>query len=144
MGFFIRDPGTGQVIGQFPHLFPASIAIGYDLNGLSGARDAVGAWALLGLVAVYLVGARLVGPVAAASAGVLLAVNVVQVWFSRYPNSETPMQALIFAALLAFARATEGSRLFFGGAVGRAARADVVPEVGASCWRSPPSLPRPR
>ena len=114
MGFFIRDPGTGQVIGQFPHLFPASIAIGYDLNGLSGARDAVGAWALLGLVAVYLVGARLVGPLAAASAGVLLAINVVQVWFSRYPNSETPMQALVFAALLAFARATEGSRLFFG------------------------------
>ena len=114
MGFFIRDPGTGQVIGQFPHLFPASIAIGYDVNGLSGARDAVGAWALLGLVAVYLVGARLVGPLAAASAGLLLAVNVVQVWFSRYPNSETPMQALVFAALLAFARATEGSRLFFG------------------------------
>ena len=114
MGFFIRDPGTGQVIGQFPHLFPASIAIGYHLNGLSGAREAVGVWAVLGLVAVYLVGARLVGPVAAACAAVLLAVNVVQVWFSRYPNSETPMQVLVFAALLAFARATEGSRLFFG------------------------------
>ena len=55
-------PTTGEVIGQFPHLFPASIAIGYDLNGLSGARDAVGVWAILGLVAVYLVGARLFGP----------------------------------------------------------------------------------
>jgi hypothetical protein len=118
MGFFIRDPGTGEVVGQFPHLFPASIAIGYDLNGLTGARDAVGVWALLGLVAVYLVGARLIGTVAAAAACVLLAVNVIQVWFARYPNSETVMQALVFAALLAFARATEGSRLFFGTVAG--------------------------
>ena len=44
----------------------------------------------------------------------LLAINVIQVWFARYPNSETVMQALVFAALLAFARATEGSRAFFG------------------------------
>ncbi|MBE3035451.1 MAG: hypothetical protein IMZ74_19940, partial [Actinobacteria bacterium] len=29
MGFFITDPDTGAVVGQFPHLFPASIAIGY-------------------------------------------------------------------------------------------------------------------
>ncbi len=114
MGFFIQNPDAGKVIGQFPHLFPASIAIGYDLNGLTGARDTVGVWAMLGLVAVYLVGARLFGPVAAAGACTLLAVNVVQVWFARYPNSETVMQALVFAALLAFARATEGSRAFFG------------------------------
>jgi hypothetical protein len=114
MGFFIRDPSTGTVVGQFPHLFPASIAVAYELNGLTGARNVVGLWAILGLVAVYLVGARLFGPIAAASAGVLLAINVIQVWFSRYPNSETVMQGLMFAALLAFARATEGSRLFFG------------------------------
>ena len=29
MGFFIRNPADGSVVGQFPHLFPASIAIGY-------------------------------------------------------------------------------------------------------------------
>jgi 4-amino-4-deoxy-L-arabinose transferase-like glycosyltransferase len=114
MGFFVRDPSTGAVVGQFPHLFPASIAIAYDVDGLSGARAVVGLWGILGLLAVYFVGARLFGPAAAASAAVLLAINVVQVWFSRYPNSESVMQGLVFAALLAFARATEGSRLFFG------------------------------
>src|SRR4051812_15612310 len=36
MGFFIQDPETGSVIGQFPHLFPASIAIGYGIDGLTG------------------------------------------------------------------------------------------------------------
>ena len=38
MGFFIMDPDQGRVLGQFPHLFPASIAIGYGLDGLTGAR----------------------------------------------------------------------------------------------------------
>ena len=114
MGFFIQDPAEGRVIGQFPHLFPASIAIGYGLNGLSGARQAVAVWAILGLVAVYFVGARLFGPTPAFAAAVLLAINVAQVWFARYPNSEVVMQALMFAALLAFARALEGSRTFFG------------------------------
>ena len=36
MGFFIQDPADGRVIGQFPHFYPASIAIGYGVNGLSG------------------------------------------------------------------------------------------------------------
>jgi hypothetical protein len=113
-GFFVDDPARGIVIGQFPHLFPASIAIGYDLDGLSGARNATGAWAILGLVAVYLAGARLFGRTAAAAGVVLLAINVIEVWFARYPAAEIPMQALLFAALLAFGRATEGSRVFFG------------------------------
>ena len=114
MGFFVQDPDSGRVIGQFPHLFPASIAIGYGLNGLTGARQTVGAWAILGLLAVYFVGARLFGTTAAAAASVLLSIHVVEIWFARYPNTELVMQALLFAALLAFARALEGSQRFFG------------------------------
>jgi hypothetical protein len=34
MGFFVRNPDTGEVVGQFPHVFPSSIAIGYGLDGL--------------------------------------------------------------------------------------------------------------
>ncbi len=114
MGFFIQQPDTGAVVGQWPHLYPASIAIAYGLNGLSGARQAVGVWAILGLVAVYLTGARLFGRTAAAAGTVLLAINVVTVWFAKYPNTELVMQPLLFAALLAFARALSGQRGFFG------------------------------
>jgi hypothetical protein len=114
MGFFIQEPARGTVIGQFPHLYPASIAIGYGLNGLTGARHTSGAWAVFGLVAVYFVGARLFGVLPALAAALLLAVHVVQVWFARYPNAELVMQAFLFAALLAFARALEGGRRFFG------------------------------
>ena len=37
-GSSIIDPDRGTVVGQFPHLFPASIAIGYGIDGLTGAR----------------------------------------------------------------------------------------------------------
>ena len=114
MGFFIQNPARGTVVGQFPHLFPASIAIGYGLHGLTGARRTVSVWAVLGLIAVYLVGARLIGPLPAAASVALLAINVVEVWFGRYPNAEMVMQALMFAAMLAFARALDGGFRFFG------------------------------
>lgn len=113
MGFFIQDPSAGTVVGQFPHLFPASIAIGYGIDGLTGARRTVGVWAILGVLAVYFAGARLVGRMAAAAAASLLTLHVIQVWFARYPNAEVVMQALLFAALLANARAHyDGDRFF--------------------------------
>jgi 4-amino-4-deoxy-L-arabinose transferase-like glycosyltransferase len=118
MGFFIQDAEAGTVVGQFPHFYPASVAIGYGLNGLSGARQAIGVWALLGLLAVYFTGARLFGRVAAGAAVALLAINVVMVWFARYPNSELPMQALLFAALLAAGRARSGGGRFFAASAG--------------------------
>ena len=113
MGFFLENPETGATVGQFPHFFPASIAIGYGLDGLTGARRAVGVWAILGVLAVYFAGRRLVGTAAAFAAASLLTLNVAEVWFSRYPNTELAMQALLFAALLASARAHVDRDAFF-------------------------------
>ena len=118
MGFFVQSPDRGTVVGQFPHLFPASIAIGYGLDGLTGARDATPCWALIGLLAVYFAGARWLGRVPAAAAVALLALNVVEVWFARYPNSEIALQALIFSALLANARAHVDGDPFFAPVAG--------------------------
>ena len=114
MGFFIQDPSSGRVVGQFPHLFPASMAMGYGLHGLTGAREAVAWWALLGLLGVYFAGARLIGPRGAFAAVTLLSLHVAQVWFARYPNSDIVLQAGVFAALLAFARAHQDDDAFFG------------------------------
>jgi hypothetical protein len=113
MGFFVRDPRTGAVTGQFPQLFPISVAIGYGLDGLTGARLTIGIWGILGLLAVYFLGARFVGRPAALAASTLLALNVAEVWFARYPNSELAAQALLFAALLAFARSHQDDDSFF-------------------------------
>lgn len=113
MGFFIKDPDSGTVVGQFPHVFPASIAVAYGIHGLSGARLVTPFWAALGVLAVYFTAARLLGRAAAAAAAGLLALNVIQVWFARYPNAEVVIQALFFAALLANARAhVDGDRFF--------------------------------
>jgi hypothetical protein len=113
MGFFLMDPASGTVVGQFPHLFPASIAFGYGIDGLTGARRTVSVWAILGLVAFYLATARVTGRIVAGAAATLLALHVLEVWFGRYPNAEVAMQALLFAALLANARAhVEGDRFF--------------------------------
>jgi hypothetical protein len=113
MGFFVVDPSAGTVVGQFPHLFPVWIAIGYGLYGLTGALHVLGVLAILGLLGVYFLGARLLGRTAAAAAAALLAVSVVQVWFARYPNAEMLMQALVLPALLAFARSHVDDDPFF-------------------------------
>ena len=118
MGFYVRNPDTGTVIGQFQHAFPASVAIGYGLDGLNGARRAIVFWGVLGLLSVYFAGARLFGRPAAAAAATLLALHVVQVWFARYPNIEMLLQTLLFAAILASARAHVDDDPFFAPVAG--------------------------
>jgi hypothetical protein len=118
MGFYLLDPETGAVVSQFPHVYPASIAIGYAVDGLSGARYTFTFWGVLGLVSIYFLGARLLGRPAAAAAAILLALNVVQLWFARYPNADIVMQALLFAALLANARAHVDGDAFFSPVAG--------------------------
>ena len=118
MGFYVRDPDRGTVIGQFQHAFPASGAIGYGLDGLTGARRAIAFWGILGILSVYFAGARLFGRPTAAAAAILLSLNVVQVWFARYPNIEMLLQTLLFAALLANARAHVDDDPFFAPVAG--------------------------
>ena len=118
MGFRIMDPDEGLVVGQFPHLLPAAIAVAYGIDGLTGTRRTPGAFAILGLLAVYFAGARLFGRAVGFAAAVLLAFNLVQVWFAKYPNVEVVMQALLFAALLATARAHVDDDAFFAPVAG--------------------------
>jgi hypothetical protein len=118
MGFFILNPDEGAVSSQFPQLFPASIAIGYGLDGLTGARYAPVFWGALGLLALFVTGTRLLGPVPAAAGTLLLALNVAQIWFARYPASEIMMQPLLLAALLAYTRAHADGDRFFGPVAG--------------------------
>lgn len=113
MAFFVIDPDKGLVVGQFPHLYPLWVAVGYGVNGLSGARQVVVVLAILGIVAVYFCGAWVLGRFAAAVGALLLILNVAEVWFSRYPNAEILVQVLVFSAILAFSRSTvDGDRFF--------------------------------
>ena len=113
LGFLILDSAAGTVVGQFPHLYPAWVAIGYDLNGITGARYTSGLWALLGVLSVYFAGAWLMGRAAAFAGALLLTVHVTQVWFAGQPHAEFVLQAFVFAGLLAYARAHVDEDRFF-------------------------------
>ena len=113
LGFYVLDGDAGTVVGQFPHLYPVWIAIAYETYGLTGARYVHGLWGVLGVLAVYLTGARLFGRRAAFAGAALLAVNVAQVWFARYFCTEMLFQVLAFGGVLAYIRAhVDGDRFF--------------------------------
>ncbi len=114
LGFFLVDADRGQVVGQFPHLFPVWVAFGYGVNGLTGARQVVGLFAVMGVLAVYFLGVWLVGRPGAIVGASLLTLNVAQVWYSRYPNAEMPLQVLACAGLLACSRSSVDKDRFFG------------------------------
>ncbi|MCW2600294.1 MAG: hypothetical protein JWM02_2123 [Frankiales bacterium] len=107
-GIWINDAGSGKIVPQFYHLWPALLATAYDVGGLDGIRFVV---PLMGVVAVLVLvallrrlGQAMAGPaagvMAAAAGGLLLSTNLLQVWQSRYPTTEVLAQALYVAALL--------------------------------------------
>lgn len=113
MGFYALDPAEGTVVGQFPHLYPASIAIAYGIDGLTGARRTTIVWAILGMLAVFFAGRRLFGTPTAFAGAALLGVHVVLTWYAREPNAEVVMVTFLFAGTLAFARAHQDGDRFF-------------------------------
>ena len=113
MAFFVVDPDQGRVVGQFPHLYPVWVAIGYGVNGLTGARQMNVVLAVLGVLAVYFCGVWLCGRPAAVGGTLLLTLNVAQVWYSRYPNAEILLQFLGFSSILAASRSSVESDRFF-------------------------------
>ena len=101
MGFNLESPKTGRVYPQFFHLFPAFGAYLYQALGVSGALASPVVFGILGTLGAFLVLRRLFGAGVALLAGLLLSINVVQVWFARFPVSEPMSQFLIFLGLLA-------------------------------------------
>lgn len=118
MGVNVMDPVTGAVMPGFPHLYPASIALGYGVAGLRGATNAAAVWGVLGVLAVYFLGAAVMGRWAAFLGCLLLILNVAEIWYARYPNTEVVMQVMLFAGLLAFSYSEEGDGRFFAGVMG--------------------------
>ncbi|HEU5015894.1 MAG TPA: hypothetical protein VFT66_25445 [Roseiflexaceae bacterium] len=111
-GFLIYngDLAAGRVVPQGLHLFPAWIGLLASLLGFEGGLLATGLMGLLGVWSVGMLGRRLAGPWVGVLAALLLALNGVQVWFSRYSTSETTMQFLTFAGLYMFAVAAADER----------------------------------
>jgi hypothetical protein len=106
-GFFIDqgDLERGRVVPQGLHLFSAWIGLLAAFFGMHGGLLAPAVTGLLGVWSVALLGRRIAGPWVGLLAALFLALNAVQVWFSRYSTAETTAQFLVFAGLYAFTRA---------------------------------------
>lgn len=103
-GFYFVDPRRGEMIAQGLPLFPALVALSYLFGGLHGAFTTANWIGVLAVLAVFAAGSSLYGPLPAAVGGVLLALDLAEVWATRYPVAEIVMQMLVFAAVAAFAR----------------------------------------
>jgi hypothetical protein len=119
-GFPLENPRTARVFPEFFHLFPAFGAYLFQSMGVKGALATPPIFGVLGTLGAFFVLRRLFGPAPALLGGLLLATNVVQVWFARYPVSEPVSQFLIFLGLLAFAHWEESGEAAMGGLAGLA------------------------
>jgi hypothetical protein len=120
MGFPLERPETGRVFPEFFHLFPAFGAFLFQAMGVRGALATPPVFGVLGTLGVFLALRRLFGDATALLAALLLATNVVQVWFARYPVSEPVSQFLVFVALLALSHWEERASPCFGALFGTA------------------------
>jgi Dolichyl-phosphate-mannose-protein mannosyltransferase len=103
MGMPLESPETGRVVPEFFHLFPAFGAYLFQTMGVRGALAAPCVFGVLGTLAVFFAWRRVFGGAVALVAALLLSINVIQVWFGRYPVSEPMSEFLLFLALWAFA-----------------------------------------
>lgn len=118
MGFPLERPQTGRVFPEFFHLFPAFGAYLFQAMGVKGALATPPVFGILGTLAVFFAFRRVLGEAPALLAALLLGVNVVQVWFARYPMSEPCSQFLLFLAFLAVALWEEEGSPAFGALAG--------------------------
>ena len=103
-GFFLI-PGAGNTVTpQFLHLFPVWLALWATFGGGIGAMVyGSAAPALLGVAATTLLARRLFGTPIGLLAGLLLALNGIQLWFARQSLSEATLQALLMGGVYAWA-----------------------------------------
>jgi len=98
-GMFLEEGDEGGISRpQFLPLLPVWMAILHSWGGLSALLRVNALLGLLSLLAIHLLGSRLFGdrPLAGMALSGLLALNVAQSWFMRYPSAELLVQALLF------------------------------------------------
>jgi hypothetical protein len=110
MGFYLADLHKARITPQFLHLFSLWYAIFYSLFGLSYCLYMPPFFALLSLWAVFLFcqeafHSKIIALVAAG----LLCINIIQIWFARFADSEIMAQFLLFAGLTLFSAFMEKS-----------------------------------
>jgi len=140
MGFPLERPETGRVFPEFFHLFPAFGAFLFQAMGVRGALATPPVFGILGTLGFFLAMRRLFGDATALLGALLLASNVVQVWFARYPVSEPVSQFLVFVALLALSHWEERASPLFGALFGIALGLSLLVRIDSVLLLTPLAL----
>lgn len=135
-GVRIWDMERGTLFSQQNHLYQVWIAIFYSIFGMRTGMnpfaplDLLGIlghfsstpvflyvtplFGLLGVISLYFAGKALFDNKVGLLASFLLAVNIVQIWFSRWAMSEVLTQFLVFGALYCFVLYVKTAQRCFG------------------------------
>lgn len=98
-GFYLTDIQKGEVTPQFFFFYPAQMAVLMTFIGTRGGFLLLALFGLVSLVALYLIALEIMNRGAALLAGLLLAVNFLQVYFAKYSTAEMAMQAFFLTGL---------------------------------------------
>ena len=135
-GVRIWDMEQGMFFSQQNHLYQVWIAIFYSIFGMKtgvnpfAPLDLLGIlghfsttpiflyvtslFGLLGVIGLYFAGKALFDDKVGLLASFLLAINIVQMWFSRWAMSEVLTQFLVLGSLYSFASYVKTSHRYFG------------------------------
>jgi 4-amino-4-deoxy-L-arabinose transferase-like glycosyltransferase len=111
---FPTDAELNKTTPQFFNLFPIWLAIGYSMFGMPGIFLVTPLFGTLSVLLIFLVGRRLFGSVAGASAAALLVVNLAHFWYARTPASEVMFQMTFLIAILFWASFSNTKNKLYG------------------------------
>ena len=99
MGIYIASKSKLTLVPQFYHLFPLWYGILYSIFGIRFALFLPAIFGVLGVGALYLLGKRFYGEKVGLLASFLLSINVIAIWFARFPTSEILVQYLLLSGI---------------------------------------------
>ena len=119
-GFYLTQPGEGEITPQFFPLHPLWMAVFNAVGGVRLSLYTTPLWGLLGVWAVAMVAGALFGKRCGMLSLALLTLTATQIWFSRYPTSEVLTQYLLFGGMWALIRYLEEDSPWYGFLAGAA------------------------
>jgi hypothetical protein len=117
-GFSVIDEDKGIIRPRFYHLYPSLSAILAAFYGAKGVFYVNPILAIGSVIGIFLLGRTLLSPTTGLVAAAILALDPVQVWFSRFPTSEMTAQFFLIAgtiALLSYLSSNHLSYAFISG-----------------------------
>lgn len=139
-GFRLESPASAKVVPHGLHLYPVWIGTASALYQPKSGLYATPFFALMAVSGFFLAFRRLFGLEVASLAAMVLAVFQIQIWFSRFPNSEIVVQFLFATSILLFYFMEQERSTLAGAAAGLALGSTFLARVETMLFTVPVAL----